>query len=198
MPRQAARASTDVTPVTLENRVFYHYDVDPDRGPTPAHYFWNCRMYNGRSCNLVPWTPWADRQRQPRGAGIVGDIADTGLILACMGCCCGHPDRGGPKTAPGTLKRQMRRAFREARLDGLRLAFTDCLGPCSEANVVFLYAHGRPFWLRRINTVEAFQAVLAWAGEVAAGGPTPLPTGLAPHGFAWTGGGLGPAPPVDG
>src|SRR5512145_2781507 len=85
-----------------------------------------------------------------------------------MGCCCGHPDRGGPKTVPGTLKRQMRRAFREARLEGLRLAFTDCLGPCSEANVVFLYVHGRPFWLRRINQVETFGQVLAWAAEAAA------------------------------
>ena len=70
----------------------------------------------------------------------------------------------------------MRRAFREARVDGrLRLAFTDCLGPCSEANVIFLYAHGRPLWLRRINTVEDFDAVLAYAREVADGGPAALP-----------------------
>ena len=113
-----------------------------------------------------------------------------------MGCCCGHPERGGPKTVPGTLKRQMRRAFREARLEGLRLAFTDCLGPCSEANVVFLYVHGRPFWLRRINQVETFGQVLAWAAEAAAGGPPALPPALAAHAFAWTGGGPGPVPPV--
>jgi cobaltochelatase CobN len=114
-----------------------------------------------------------------------------------MGCCCGHPDRGGPKTVPGTLKRQMRRAFREARLDGrLRLAFTDCLGPCSEANVVFLYAHGRPLWLRRINTVETFATVLAYARETAEGGPLGLPPDLARRVFAWTGGGPGPTPPV--
>ena len=92
----------------------------------------------------------------------------------------------------------MRRAFREARLDGLRLAFTDCLGPCSEANVIFLYVHGRPFWLRRVNSVEDFGALLAWAAEAAAGGPTPLPAELARHAFAWTGGGPGPIPPVDG
>jgi (2Fe-2S) ferredoxin len=91
----------------------------------------------------------------------------------------------------------MRRAFREARLEGLRLAFTDCLGPCSEANVVFLYAHGRPVWLRRINTVEDFEAVLAWAGEVAAGGPSALPPALVSRAFAWTGGGPGPMPPVE-
>lgn len=114
-----------------------------------------------------------------------------------MGCCCGHADRGGPKTVPGTLKRQMRRAFREARVGGsLRLAFTDCLGPCSEANVIFLYAHGRPLWLRRINTVEHFETVLAYAREAADGGPVALPADLARHAFAWTGGGPGPAPPI--
>jgi cobaltochelatase CobN len=114
-----------------------------------------------------------------------------------MGCCCGHPDRGGPKTVPGTLKRQMRRTFREAKLNGLRLAFTDCLGPCSEANVIFLYAHGRPLWLRRINTVETFETVLAFARETAEGGPVALPPALAPHAFAWTGGGPGPIPPIE-
>ena len=113
-----------------------------------------------------------------------------------MGCCCGHPGRGGPKTVPGTLKRQMRRAFREARPDGLRLAFSDCLGPCSEANVLFLYLHGRPLWLRRINEVETFARVLQYAAEVAAGGPAALPAALARHSFAWTGGGPGPVPPV--
>jgi hypothetical protein len=114
-----------------------------------------------------------------------------------MGCCCGHPERGGPKTLPGTLKRQMRRAFREARLDGLRLAFTDCLGPCSEANVVLVYLNGRPFWLRRINTVEDFSALLAWADAARADGAPALPPGLAPRAFAWTGGGPGPVPPLE-
>jgi hypothetical protein len=89
----------------------------------------------------------------------------------------------------------MRRAFREAKLTGVRLAFTDCLGPCSEANVVFFYAHGRPLWLRRINTVETFETVLAYARESAEGGPVaPSPT-LAPHAFAC--GGPGPIPPVE-
>jgi hypothetical protein len=125
-------------------------------------------------------------------------IADVGLILACTGCCCGHPERGGPKTVPGTLKRQMRRAFRDAGLSGsLRLAFTDCLGPCSEANVVFLYAHGRPLWLRRVNDVETFSELLRYAADVAAGGPAGLPAVLASRSFAWTGGGPGPTPPVE-
>jgi len=125
-------------------------------------------------------------------------IADTGLLLACTGCCCGHPERGGPKTAPGTLKREVRRAFRAAGGDGvLRLAFTECLGPCSEANVVLVYLHGRPLWLRRMNGAEAFEALLDWARAAAANGATPLPPALAARSFTWTGGGTGPAPPVE-
>jgi hypothetical protein len=91
----------------------------------------------------------------------------------------------------------MRRAFREARPAELRLAFTDCLGPCSEANVVFLFLHGRPFWLRRINTVDDFATLLAWAAEATADGATELPPALRQHAFAWTGGGPGPVPPVE-
>ena len=98
-----------------------------------------------------------------------------------MGCCCGHPDRGGPKTAPGMLK---------------RLAFTDCLGPCSEANVIFLYVQGRPLWLRRINTADTFGALLEYATEAVEGGPVALPAALGRHAFTWTGGGSGPTPPV--
>jgi hypothetical protein len=38
-----------------------------------------------------------------------------------------------------------RHAYRASGVVGsLRLSFTDCLGPCSEANVVFLYLQGRP------------------------------------------------------
>jgi len=125
-------------------------------------------------------------------------IADAALILACVGCCCGHAQRGGPKTPPGTLKREMRRTFRQAGLQGrVRLAFSDCLGPCSEANVVFLYLDGRPFWLRRINSVEPFAALLDWLRSVLDGGGRRLPPVLAERAFAWTGGGDGPEPPVD-
>jgi hypothetical protein len=62
--------------------------------------------------------------------------------------------------------------------------------------VLFLYAHGRPLWLRRINSVATFARVLDYARETAEGGPAALPPALAPHAFAWTGGGPGPVPPV--
>jgi cobaltochelatase CobN len=124
-------------------------------------------------------------------------MADAGVIFTCMGCCCGHPDSGGPKTPPRTLKREMRRAFRDAKLDGhVRLAFTDCLGPCSEANVVFLYLHGRPLWLRRMNGVEAFTTLLGYARATLDGADDGLPPVLAARSFSWTGGGQGPEPPV--
>jgi hypothetical protein len=91
----------------------------------------------------------------------------------------------------------MRRAFRESGVDGrLRLAFTDCLGPCSEANVVFLYLDGRALWLRRMNDVEAFTTLLDWARKAIDGGETALPPALARRSFTWTGGGEGPAPPI--
>jgi len=92
----------------------------------------------------------------------------------------------------------MLRAFRRAELDGrARLAFTDCLGPCSEANVVFLYLAGRPVWLRRINAVEPFEMLLGWLREALDGADAALPAPLAQRAFAWTGGGDGPDPPID-
>ena len=92
----------------------------------------------------------------------------------------------------------MRRAFRLARLDGrARLAFSDCLGPCSEANVVFLYLEGRPIWLRRINAVEPFASLLDWLRAALDGGGHALPPSLAERAFAWTGGSEGPPPPID-
>ena len=127
-------------------------------------------------------------------------MADRGLIIACAGCCCGHADRGGPKTPPGPLKREMRRAFRRAGLDGVaRLAFADCLGPCSEANVVFVYLDGRPTWLRRINDGAIFVELLDHVrSALAPGSPgMELPPALRGRSFRWTGGGSGPEPPID-
>jgi hypothetical protein len=93
----------------------------------------------------------------------------------------------------------MRRAFRDGGVEGrLRLAFTDCLGPCSEANVVFVYLAGRPIWLRRVNDVQAFADILDWARGALDAVDTPLPPALAARSFTWTGGGEGPAPPLEG
>ncbi len=118
-------------------------------------------------------------------------MADAGLVLACAGCCCGHPDKGGARIA----KPLWRRTFATAGLEGqARLAFSECLGPCSEANVVFLYLRGRPLWLRRIDSAELFAAALAYARAAVTDPGAPLPPALAERSFSWTGGGIGPEP----
>jgi cobaltochelatase CobN len=123
-------------------------------------------------------------------------VAEPGLCLVCVGCCCGHAERGGPKTAPRALKAEIRRAYRASGLAGtVRLAFSECLGPCSEANVAFLYLHGRPLWLRRMGDRALYADLFAYAGAAAAGAAS-LPVALAARAFRWTGGGPGPEPPV--
>ena len=118
-------------------------------------------------------------------------MADAGLIFTCFGCCCGHTNNGAARfSRPAT-----RRAFDAAGLQGrVRLAFAECLGPCSEANVVFVYLHGRALWFKRINTPDLFGAVLAYARAAVEVPGAPLSKELAGHSFTWTGGGLGPEP----
>ena len=123
---------------------------------------------------------------------------DAALILACAGCCCGHPSHGGALSPQRTLKSTLRRLYKASALDGrVRLAFTDCLGPCSEANVILLYLHGRPLWFRRMNAPELITTLLDYSRAVTNGNVLPLPAELAARSFTWTGGGVGPAPPVD-
>jgi cobaltochelatase CobN len=123
---------------------------------------------------------------------------DAGLLLACAGCCCGHPAHGGALSPQRTLKATARRLYKASGLDGrIRLAFTDCLGPCSEANVMFLYVHGRPLWFRRVNTPELLTALLDYGRAAAVDEDAPLPDELAMRTFSWTGGGVGPVPPVE-
>jgi cobaltochelatase CobN len=125
-------------------------------------------------------------------------MVDRALVAVCAGCCCGHPESGGPKTPPRTLKPAIRRRMKAAALDGqARVAFTDCLGPCSEANVVFLFLEGRPLWLRRMNTEALYDVFFAWLRRALIDGvEKPLPSALAERSFSWTGGGDGPPPPV--
>jgi (2Fe-2S) ferredoxin len=98
---------------------------------------------------------------------------------------------------PRVLKAVTLRAYKRSGLAGsVRLSFTDCLGPCSESNVVFLYLHGRPLWFRRINSPETLTALLEYVRTALDDPGCPVPPHLEPHSFCWTGGGLGPAPPV--
>ena len=125
-------------------------------------------------------------------------VGDAGLILVCAGCCCGHPAHGGALSPQRTMKATLRRLYKASGLDGrVRLAFTDCLGPCSEANVILLYLHGRPWWFRRMNAPELVSALLDFARRATTDAEPALPTELSTRSFSWTGGGIGPVPPVD-
>lgn len=124
-------------------------------------------------------------------------MADDGLLFMCVGCCCGRQGHGGELAPARHLKSVVRRAFDASGLSGrVRLSFTECLGPCSESNVVFLYLHGHPLWLRRVNTGTLFAGVLAYADRASRDPSSALPASLEGHAFTWTGGGIGPKPPV--
>jgi (2Fe-2S) ferredoxin len=98
---------------------------------------------------------------------------------------------------PRVLRSSARRLFKASGLAGqVRLSITDCLGPCSEANVVFVYVNGQAFWFRRMNSPELFAELLRHVGDVLADPTSRLPSPLLAHSFSWAGGGTGPAPPV--
>jgi len=99
---------------------------------------------------------------------------------------------------PRVLRSTARRLHKASGLAGqVRLSFADCLGPCSEANVVFVYMHGQALWLRRMNSPALFSELLGYVGDALADPARPLPPALARNSFAWAGGGAGPEPPVD-
>jgi hypothetical protein len=124
-------------------------------------------------------------------------MADEGLLFLCVGCCCGRAGHGGALAPAGRLKSIARKAFDASGLSGkVRMAFTECLGPCSESNVMFLYLRGHPVWLRRLNTPELLVRALRFADEATRNGALELPPDLRAHSFTWTGGGIGPEPPV--
>lgn len=125
-------------------------------------------------------------------------MADAAIVFACTGCCCGQPDHGGEMAPPRVLKAAALHAFKAAGLEGrVRLTFTDCLGPCSEANTFFVYFPERPLWFRRVNTAALVTALARFVAAAADALDHPLPPELAPLAFSWTGGGIGPPPPVD-
>src|SRR5260370_1828581 len=118
-------------------------------------------------------------------------MPDVGLVVGCSGCCCGHPERGGPKPAPRALRMAARRAYRASSVVGsLRLSFTDCLGPCSGANVVFLYLQGRPLWFRRMNSPELFAELLAYACDALQDHHVRLPESLVVRSVSCAGRGI--------
>jgi len=98
---------------------------------------------------------------------------------------------------PRILRATARRLHKASGLaDRLRLAFTDCLGPCSEANVVLSVQGSQLRWFRRMNSPDLFEALLRHARDALDVGAADLPPELAARSFSWAGAGVGPDPPV--
>jgi (2Fe-2S) ferredoxin len=124
-------------------------------------------------------------------------MADAGLIFVCVGCCCGRDGHGGALAPQRALRLAVTRAYKKSDLSGrVRLVFSDCLGPCSESNVVLLYLHGRPLWVRRMNTADLLTALMDYLRAAVDDPTASLPPSLAARSFSWTGGGIGPEPPI--
>ena len=95
------------------------------------------------------------------------------------------------------MKFAVRRAYKASGLDGqVRLAFSECLGPCSESNVLFVYLRGEALWFRRMNTPEILTGLLDYLRKALDDRAVELPPALRAHSFSWTGGGIGPEPPL--
>ena len=119
-------------------------------------------------------TPEPTRRRA--GTWCADRALTTASLFVCVGCCCGRTGHGGALAPAGRLKSVARKAFEASGLSGrVRMAFTECLGPCSESNVVFLYLQAAPVWLRRVNTPELFAGALRYANEATRNGAVEPP-----------------------
>ncbi|MFA1540779.1 (2Fe-2S) ferredoxin domain-containing protein [Actinomadura monticuli] len=91
-------------------------------------------------------------------------------VTLCRGCCCGT-DRRNPDVDHAALERRLRLQLAQ----DVRVRYTDCLGPCSQANVVVINpsalgraAGGRTTWIGRVLDEDAVGDITEWAN---AGGP---------------------------
>jgi hypothetical protein len=115
-----------------------------------------------------------------------GDPGPVGMTV-CRGCCCGDPARDPSLDHEAQLARLRR--FVADRPGRVALRVSDCLGPCSQANVVVVRPApaarrrgARPVWLALVRDGGSLDDLEGW---VAAGGPgvAALPDTLALHVF---------------
>ncbi|TYC14324.1 (2Fe-2S) ferredoxin domain-containing protein [Actinomadura syzygii] len=91
-------------------------------------------------------------------------------VTVCRGCCCGT-DRRNPGIDHDVLERRLRRQLAH----DVRVRYTDCLGPCTHANIIVINpsaagraAGGRTTWIGHVLDTGAVDDITAWAN---AGGP---------------------------
>lgn len=87
-------------------------------------------------------------------------------VHLCRGCCCGT-ERKHPDVDHGAQERMLTALCGE--LPGVRVDTTDCLGPCSQSNVVVIKApRSRPVWVGGVLTPALTLQLCVW---IRRGGP---------------------------
>lgn len=105
----------------------------------------------------------------------------TASVLVCRGCCCGTDDEARAARHIAALRDAV------SGLPKGRVTVTNCLGPCSERDIVAVRHRdtdlpGRPTgttWFRHVDD-DAVDALREW---VAAGAATETPVALAANEF---------------
>lgn len=106
-------------------------------------------------------------------------------VVVCRGCCCGNP-RKDPRTDHSAQLRRLE-GIAERRPAQVSVRTSECLGPCSQANVVVVRPSaagrgvgGRPVWLALIRDLGALDLLEGWLAD---GGPglAPIPDLLSLH-----------------
>jgi (2Fe-2S) ferredoxin len=109
-------------------------------------------------------------------------------VVVCRGCCCGNP-RKDPNTDHVEQLARLR-TMALTRPAQVMVRTSECLGPCSQANVVVVRpspggrrSGGRPVWLALVRDLAILDLLEAW---LIAGGPglAPIPDVLALHAIA--------------
>ena len=106
-------------------------------------------------------------------------------VVVCRGCCCGNA-RKDPRTDHSAQLRRLE-VIAGRRPSQVSVRTSDCLGPCSQANVVVVRPSalgrrggGRPVWLALIRDLAVLDLVESWLAD---GGPglAPIPDLLSLH-----------------
>ncbi|TKJ18277.1 (2Fe-2S) ferredoxin domain-containing protein [Blastococcus sp. CCUG 61487] len=108
-------------------------------------------------------------------------MTPTASVLVCRGCCCGRDDPEPAAQRLATLRSGV------DDLPGGRVTVVNCLGPCSDRDVVAVRHRdterrgGRlgTTWFRRVDA-DAAGRIAGWVRE---GAVAPVPAALVPHLF---------------
>ena len=122
--------------------------------------------------------------RRAMANAVANSPGRTGVVV-CRGCCCGNSSKD-PRTDHTAQLRRLE-DLADERPDQLSVRTSDCLGPCSQANVVVVRPSalgrrggGRPVWLALVRDLGVLDLLDGWLAD---GGPglAPIPELLSLH-----------------